>query len=87
MGAFFVFVFLALSIRTAEPLQKNASPEKIGNISFWGVAALIVLPIMCNAIMLITSEAVWLLQMGEGLNLFVPVCLLLLEGRAQISLW
>lgn len=45
-----------------------------------GVAALIVLPIMCNAIMLITSEAVWLLQMGEGLNLFVPVCLLLLEG-------
>lgn len=35
---------------------------------------------MCNAIMLITSEAVWLLQMGEGLNLFVPVCLLLLEG-------
>lgn len=44
------------------------------------MATLIVLPIMCNAIMLITSEAVWLLQMGEGLNLFVPVCLLLLEG-------
>lgn len=45
-----------------------------------GTAALLALSLACNAMMLITSEAVWLLQMGEGLNLFVPVCLLLLEG-------
>lgn len=30
--------------------------------------------------MLISSEAVWRMQMGGGLALFVPLCLLLLEG-------
>lgn len=77
--AFFVLVFLALSIGLLNRFRKMLH-RKNWEYILLGVAALIVLPIMCNAIMLITSEAVWLLQMGEGLNLFVPVCLLLLEG-------
>ena len=76
---FFVLVFLALSIGLLNRFRKMLH-RKNWEYILLGVAALIVLPIMCNAIMLITSEAVWLLQMGEGLNLFVPVCLLLLEG-------
>ena len=44
------------------------------------MAALIVLPIMCNAIHADHKRGGLALQMGEGLNLFVPVCLLLLEG-------
>lgn len=76
---FFVLVFLALSIGLLNRFRKMLH-QKNWEYILLGVAALIVLPIMCNAIMLITSEAVWLLQMGEGLNLFVPVCLLLLEG-------
>lgn len=38
------------------------------------------LSLACNAMMLISSEAVWRMQMGGGLALFVPLCLLLLEG-------
>lgn len=76
---FFVLVFLALSIGLLNRFRKMLH-RKNWEYILLGVATLIVLPIMCNAIMLITSEAVWLLQMGEGLNLFVPVCLLLLEG-------
>ncbi len=45
-----------------------------------GTAALLALSLACNAIMLISSEAVWRMQMGGGLALFVPLCLLLLEG-------
>lgn len=45
-----------------------------------GTAALLALSLACNAMMLISSEAVWRMQMGGGLALFVPLCLLLLEG-------
>lgn len=45
-----------------------------------GAAALLVLPLSCNVMMLISSEAVWRLQMASGLNLFVPLLLLLLDG-------
>ena len=42
------------------------------------MAAMLVLPLSCNMMMLISSEAAWRMQMGAGLALFVPLCLLLL---------
>lgn len=42
------------------------------------MAAMLVLPLSCNMMMLIGSEAAWRMQMGAGLALFVPLCLLLL---------
>lgn len=48
-----------------------------------GTAALLALSLACNAMMLISSEAVWRMQMGGGLALFVPLCLLLLEAPVR----
>ena len=42
-------------------------------------AALAVLPAVCNVMLLITSEATWRLQMAGALDLFVPLCILLLD--------
>ena len=52
---FFVLVFLALSIELLNRFRKILH-QKNWEYILLGVAALIVLPIMCNAIMLITSE-------------------------------
>ena len=51
---FFVLVFLALSIGLLNRFRKMLH-RKNWEYILLGVAALIVLPIMCNAIMLITS--------------------------------
>lgn len=42
-------------------------------------AALAVLPAVCNVMLLITSEATWRLQMAGALDLFIPLCILLLD--------
>lgn len=42
-------------------------------------AALAVLPAICNVTLLITSEATWRLQMAGALDLFIPLCILLLD--------
>ena len=42
-------------------------------------AALAVLPAVCNVMLLITSEATWHLQMAGALDLFIPLCILLLD--------
>ena len=43
-------------------------------------AALIALPAACNAMLLITSETLWHLQMAGAMDLFIPLCVLLLNS-------
>ena len=75
----FGIVLVVFGIKIFWHLWKLANDKKYENL-FFGVMALAVMPIACNAMMLISSEAVWRMQMGGGLALFVPLCILLLEG-------
>ena len=54
---------------------RSRDPEYI----LLSAAALAVLPAICNVTLLITSEATWHLQMAGALDLFIPLCILLLD--------
>lgn len=54
---------------------RSRDPEYI----LLSAAALAVLPAICNVTLLITSEATWRLQMAGALDLFIPLCILLLD--------
>ena len=54
---------------------RSRDPEYI----LLSAAALTVLPAICNVTLLITSEAIWRLQMAGALDLFIPLCILLLD--------
>lgn len=54
---------------------RSRDPEYI----LLSAVALAVLPAICNVTLLITSEATWRLQMAGALDLFIPLCILLLD--------
>ena len=75
----FIVVLAMLAVWFFCRFVRMARSGKIGSLLL-GAAALLALPLACNAMTLISSEAIWRMQMGGGLALFVPLCLLLLEG-------
>ena len=76
---FFAVVFAVMGIGLLCRFGKLIR-DKNAEFALLGAAALLVLPLSCNVMMLISSGAVWRLQMSSGLNLFVPLLLLLLDG-------
>lgn len=76
---FFVVAFAVMGIGLLCRFGKLIR-DKNAEFALLGAAALLVLPLSCNVMMLISSGVVWRLQMSSGLNLFVPLLLLLLDG-------
>lgn len=51
--------------------------------TFYGTAALLVLPMMCTVFMVATSQASFYIPMSGGLALFLPVCFWLLDSSRE----
>ena len=51
--------------------------------TFYGTAALLVLPMMCTVFMVATSQALFYIPMSGGLALFLPVCFWLLDSSRE----
>lgn len=51
--------------------------------TFYGTAALLVLPMMCTVFMVATSQASFYIPMSGGLALFLPVCFWLLDSSQE----
>lgn len=79
---FFVLVVLLIGIGLLARLGRVVQSRNL-EYALFSAAALAVLPAACNIMLLITSSAVWRLQMAGALDLFLPLCILLLDATRR----
>ena len=78
-AAVFVLIFCVVGAALACRLVRLIRRKDWEN-TFYGIAALLVLPMMCTVFMVATSQASFYIPMSGGLALFLPVCFWLLDG-------
>ena len=74
----FVLIFCVVGAALACRLVRLIRRKDWEN-TFYGTAALLVLPMMCTVFMVATSQALFYIPMSGGLALFLPVCFWLKE--------
>lgn len=76
---FFVLVILLIGLGLLGRFWQVVKSRNLEYILL-SAAALVVLPAACNVMLLITSDATWRLQMAGAMDLFIPLCILLLDA-------
>lgn len=77
----FVLMFFVVGAALACRLVRLVFRKDWEN-TFYGIAALLVLPMTCTIFMVATSQASFYIPMSGGLALFLPVCFWLLDSTA-----
>ena len=77
----FVLMFFVVGAALACRLVRLVCRKDWEN-TFYGIAALLVLPMTCTIFMVATSQASFYIPMSGGLALFLPVCFWLLDSTA-----
>lgn len=75
----FVLMFFVVGAALACRLVRLVFRKDWEN-TFYGISALLVLPMMCTIFMVATSQAAFYIPMSGGLALFLPVCFWLLDS-------
>ena len=78
----FVLIFCVVGAALACRLVRLIRRKDWEN-TFYGTAALLVLPMMCTVFMVATSQASFYIPMSGGLALFLPVCFWLLDSSRE----
>mgnify|MGYP000075020329 FL=1 len=78
----FVLMFFVVGAALACRLVRLVCRKDWEN-TFYGIAALLVLPMMCTVFMVATSQAAFYIPMSGGLALFLPVCFWLLDSSRE----
>ena len=78
----FVLIFCVVGAALACRLVRLIRRKDWEN-TFYGTAALLVLPMMCTVFMVATSQALFYIPMSGGLALFLPVCFWLLDSSRE----
>ena len=78
----FVLMFFVVGVALACRLVRLVFRKDWEN-TFYGTAALLVLPMMCTIFMVATSQAAFYIPMSGGLALFLPVCFWLLDSSRE----
>ena len=78
----FVLIFCVVGAALACRLVRLIRRKDWEN-TFYGTAALLVLPMMCTVFMVATSQASFYTPMSGGLALFLPVCFWLLDSSRE----
>ena len=81
-AAAFVLIFCVVGAALACRLVRLIRRKDWEN-TFYGTAALLVLPMMCTVFMVATSQASFYIPMSGGLALFLPVCFWLLDSSRE----
>lgn len=81
-AAVFVLIFCVVGAALACRLVRLIRRKDWEN-TFYGTAALLVLPMMCTVFMVATSQASFYIPMSGGLALFLPVCFWLLDSSRE----
>ena len=78
----FVLMFFVVGAALACRLVRLVCRKDWEN-TFYGIAALLVLPMTCTVFMVATSQASFYIPMSGGLALFLPVCFWLLDSSRE----
>ena len=78
----FVLMFFVVGVALACRLVRLVFRKDWEN-TFYGISALLVLPMMCTIFMVATSQAAFYIPMSGGLALFLPVCFWLLDSSRE----
>lgn len=78
----FALIFCAVGAALACRLVRLIRRKDWEN-TFYGTAALLVLPMMCTVFMVATSQASFYIPMSGGLALFLPACFWLLDSSRE----
>lgn len=81
-AAVFVLMFFVVGAALACRLVRLVCRKDWEN-TFYGIAALLVLPMTCTIFMVATSQASFYIPMSGGLALFLPVCFWLLDSSRE----
>lgn len=81
-GVLYALAFLVVGAALACRLVRLIRRKDWEN-TFYGTAALLVLPMMCTVFMVATSQALFYIPMSGGLALFLPVCFWLLDSSRE----